>query len=372
MIKHVANGALDSVAWGANNLRAALDPSRTDDVASLTVTKDFWDRVAFRVLHLYWSKSHLRAVKSEFEDLYRVTVESYINSVCEALGSAGLLPALLKALVAVDASDTLAGPQGAFVSDEEEAFASAPYSSILDPTHSSNDPGSALCLSSDAPIAISRVDGILRFEQAMWTVIAIKRWWRHYKQTKILKELLTSIGQENHTPDSPVWLQILSRYPIFTDCPDFLDTVKPHIQLQGYDADQIILAKGDCAAWVGWVITGTTWYIATYNHNNERRKWMTEETGITIGLVGTLFGLLSLIEHRTKTPCLLVTLPKAIFDKLVESSPEAAWHIAAKNFGAPFDLTRECLRIEVEFGYPWWHIFHTIPSSDIDRPIVAA
>ncbi|EAT78284.2 hypothetical protein SNOG_14413 [Parastagonospora nodorum SN15] len=229
----------------------------------------------------------------------------------------------------------------------------------------------AIGRSNENPV-IPQVSGVLGFQEAAWTLIVIKRWWRLYKQTKILEKLLTSISQDNPLLDGPAWLPVLSRYPIFTECPDFLDAVRPHIQLQGYDANQLILGKRDCSTSIGWLITGTTWYIATYNQNNQRREWVTEETGVTIGLVDTLFGLPSLIEHRTKTPCLLATLPNVTFNELAKSSPGVVEHITAKDFGASFDLTQECLRIEVEFGHPWWHIFHTLPSTEVNRAEVVA
>lgn len=373
LIKDIANGALDSVTRDAKHLHTALHSAGIADNASETASDAPWEGVAFQVLHLHWEKAHLRAVKSEFEDLFGMTVESCIDSVCNASESAELVAAFLKALVAVDIEDPVMEPGKSLEPDLEETFASsAPYPSMLDPTHSANDVGSDPHLSSGAPAVMFWVDKTLHFEQVVWSVLVMKRWCRCYRQTRIVKELLTSIGQENHTSDSPAWLPILSRYPIFTDCPDFLDAVRPHIQLQGYDADQMILAKGDCSTWVGWLITGTTWYTATYKHNDERCKWVTEENGVTIGLVDTLFDLPSLIEHRTKSPCLLATLPQSIFTKLAQSSADVAQHIATKDFGASFGVTRECLRIEVEFGHPWWHIFHWPCPSDIDRPNMVA
>ena len=32
-------------------------------------------------------------------------------------------------------------------------------------------------------------------------------------------------------------------------------------------------------------------------------------------------------------------------------------HIPYTDFGASFAITKECLRIEIETGYPWWYIF---------------
>ncbi|KAH4061772.1 hypothetical protein HBH50_214750 [Parastagonospora nodorum] len=369
LVKEVANCARDSVTKDAKRLHTALQTSNSDGINQETVMQ----RPSFEVLYLHWNKPHLRAVKSEFEDLYGVTVESYIDTVGSRWESPELLVAFLKALLVVDTEDPMMDPGSASELNLEQPFASStPYPSILDPTHGSNNPGSALPFPSDLPAVIPQVSGVLGFQEAAWTLIVIKRWWRLYKQTKILEKLLTSISQDNPLLDGPAWLPILSRYPIFTECPDFLDAVRPHIQLQGYDANQLILGKRDCSTSIGWLITGTTWYIATYNQNNQRREWVTEETGVTIGLVDTLFGLPSLIEHRTKTPCLLATLPSVIFNELAKSSPKVVEHIAAKDFGASFDLTQECLRIEVEFGHPWWHIFHTLPSTEINRPEVVA
>ncbi|KAH4042993.1 hypothetical protein HBI25_194940 [Parastagonospora nodorum] len=369
LVKEVANSALNSVTKDARRLYTALQTSSSDGTNPETAMEG----LAFEVLYLHWNKPHLRSVKSEFEDLYGVTVESYIDNVCSYWESSELLAAFLKALIVVDTEDPMMEPGSALELNLEQPFASStPYPSILDPTHGSNNPGSALPLPSDLPAVIPQVSGVLGFQEAAWTLIVIKRWWRLYKQTKILEKLLTSISQDNPLLDGPAWLPVLSRYPIFTECPDFLDAVRPHIQLQGYDANQLILGKRDCSTSIGWLITGTTWYIATYNQNNQRREWVTEETGVTIGLVDTLFGLPSLIEHRTKTPCLLATLPNVTFNELAKSSPGVVEHITAKDFGASFDLTQECLRIEVEFGHPWWHIFHTLPSTEVNRAEVVA
>jgi hypothetical protein len=367
LVRHIASGSTDAVTRDARNLHEIFYLSHANDYtppSKSEYSRDelYWQGMAFRALHLHWNKSHLRAVKSQYEDLYGATVESSIEHACKAVDSGTLLIPFMKALLTVDVEEFATQLQPH--QDKEMEFDDA--LTQHEHTNANDAENTTITTATILPNMSTEVRNP-RFEQVTCTIILIKRWWRLYKKTRILKGLLASISLESASPETPAWLTRLSKYPIFAECPGFLNAVQPYIQLQGYEAGDTILPKGENPGWVGWLITGVTKYVATYNHNNIRREWVTKEVDVTIGLVCTLFDIPSLIEHSTETACLLALVPKDDFDKLIQSFHDVQQHIAAKEFRASFPITRACLRIETEFGHPWWHIFHTVPSSDIDR-----
>tara|TARA_R110002003_G_scaffold284_3_gene18281 strand:+ start:1102 stop:2601 length:1500 start_codon:yes stop_codon:yes gene_type:complete len=159
-------------------------------------------------------------------------------------------------------------------------------------------------------------------------------------------------------------------YPIFKGR-HILNMMEPFISLKAYGTGDVILAKGEPAQWVGWLIDGESMYTATYTFEDLREERTTIESQVMIGLVGTLFNLPSLIHHTARTTCVIAQVRKETFNQCLGTDtgpdPSLIEIIERLDFENSFDVTRECLCIETVFGYPWWHVFGARVLSLDDR-----
>jgi hypothetical protein len=189
-----------------------------------------------------------------------------------------------------------------------------------------------------------------------------------------MRQALDHVASDSETSELKRWRARLMDYPIFKGR-HILNMMEPFISLKAYGPGDVILAKGEPAQWVGWLIDGESMYTATYTFEDLREERTAIESQVMIGLVGTLFNLPSLIHHTARTTCVIAQVRKETFNQCLGTDtgpdPSLIEIIERLDFENSFDVTRECLRIETVFGYPWWHVFGASGLPLDDRTALA-
>lgn len=375
LLGHLFAGATDPVARDTNYLHAAFQaygPHSFHAKDINPIMSGDWQSLIYQILNLHWNKSHLRAVKSMFEDEYSATVESFIEGLYDpTAGRDNMFIPLLMALVNIETGQDMIN----FSNDAESQVRSMDDISKrrLPTGETSLQLGGELDELTATPELphepLLRYNKLSIYQIALLKVIVLRKRSAHQKEST-LQNLLRSLEDSEISAGSDAWLGRLSRYPVFQECPTFLGSVKPYLTLQVYKAGDIILAKSEDATWAGWLIVGRTTYIANYNPNEPirqgRRQWTTSENALTFGLVGTLLDLPSLSHNVAETPCVVAQIPKADFKRLVREHEQVEQHLTTEEFGTSFAVARECLRIEITFGKPWWYVFDPEGLSTFD------
>jgi ankyrin repeat protein len=367
-VRYTAEGALNATLRDTEALDAILKRCRVTypHMYNLSKITDSWVLLFYRVIILNRNKNHLSAVKSQFEDLYSATIESYIDGLHDPYGTdtQNLCVPFLKALVNADFEGLLPSTQGPLKSSQA--------TNAIDWTADTDAPTQTI----DPPVVPTLKTRGPSFADFAWAIIQLRRLWRIQKRSvgkqTALDRMLRLISEQEVSPDEPAWSVRLAKYPLFAECPGLLDTIRPHVQLQQYEPGQTIMAKGESAPWIGWLLCGVTKYVATYSQSFVRREWVTSETALTIGVVGALLDLPSLIEHWAESECLLATIPSSEFKRVVQEHKNVEQYLQRREFGTSFAIMRECLRIEIEFGHPWWDLFHDMTVYSPIRPDLVA
>ncbi|KAH7396984.1 hypothetical protein DE146DRAFT_756667 [Phaeosphaeria sp. MPI-PUGE-AT-0046c] len=373
ILGHLFAGATDPVARDVNYLYAAFQaygpqsfPADDKDVSN----SEDWQSLIYQVLNLHWNKSHLRAVKSMFEDEYSATIESFIESLYDPTGTDKMFIPLLMALMNVDTGEDVIDFPDVSKSTVETGneFSTQQMPVMGVPSQRGGDSIDQIVVVDPPQRQVSR-QGKFSFSQIVSTMIVLRRISGQRKNLS-LQRILEAIPGYEQTPGTDAWIGRLLEYPLFQDCTAFFGSIKPFITLRAYQAGETILVKSEAATWAGWLIAGRTTYVASYNPNDPtrhgRRKWTTSEYTMTFGLIGTLLDLPSLSHHVAETACVVAQIRKDDFKRLVREHKEVEQHLTSEEFGTSFKIARECLRIEVAFGRPWWHVFDPWSSQSID------